>query len=333
MSSGAFISICIPVYNMQDCIVRAIESALAQQYDNFEVLVIDNRSTDETYARASAVKDDRLRIVQNDSNLGAYGNHNQCLTLARGEWIKFLHGDDELLPNCLAEFAKVLPSCPNDIALLACAAIRLDENDQEFGRTASAGRLFIMKRATRQLTIQGNMIGTPTMTLIHKERFQKIGSFDRSMEPASDGDAWINLMKNYPSAIFPACLVKLRDDPLTTVAAKTKVAKKFCNQIFRQIDKWHALDSEQAHMALKESDFGTWAVTESFPYWSAGLRYAAAFDFSLLSELVRNLQERKLLWRSLVFFLKKRLPGYNLDNFKQRVWLPEMQHLNVEYRA
>lgn len=327
------ITICIPVYNMEDCIARAIISALNQAYDNFEVIVLDNQSSDATFERAKAIQDPRLSVFRNETNLGAYGNHNRCLEYASSEWVKFLHGDDELLPSCIATFVKYISECPDDIALIACGGIRLDQNDLEFQKTDIPDRLFIMRQAPRLLTIQGNMIGTPTMTLIHKERFRAIGWFDREMEPASDGDAWINLMKHFPSAIIPEHLVKLRDDPLPDFHAKARLGKKFCNQIFRQIEKWYRLDSEQSTLPFNRTDYATWACTESFPYWSAAIRYAVLGDVCLLQELLSNLIGKKILIRSFCYFLSKRLRGYGLYSFKRRVWMTELRHLNIEYHA
>ncbi|MFC1491323.1 glycosyltransferase family 2 protein [Nitrospinota bacterium] len=95
------VSICIPVYNMADCIERCIRSALNQTYENIEVIVTDNQSTDGTYEKASSISDPRLTVLRNSENLGAYGNHNRCIDVASGKWIKFLHGDDELVPECV----------------------------------------------------------------------------------------------------------------------------------------------------------------------------------------------------------------------------------------
>src|SRR3990172_6845810 len=95
------VSICIPVYNMEPTIERCIRSALGQTYPSVEVVVADNQSTDRTHELALSIKDSRLRVVRNERNLGPYGNHNRLLELSRGEWVKFLHGDDELTPECV----------------------------------------------------------------------------------------------------------------------------------------------------------------------------------------------------------------------------------------
>ena len=100
------VSVCIPVYNSEDTIARSISSVLEQSYQDFECVVVDNDSSDSTVKRVRAFKDDRIRIVRNPTNIGMVGNHNECLRQARGELLQFVHGDDWLLPNCLARMVR-----------------------------------------------------------------------------------------------------------------------------------------------------------------------------------------------------------------------------------
>jgi glycosyltransferase involved in cell wall biosynthesis len=97
------VSICVPVYNMAGYLPQAIDSALAQTYTDFELLIVDNASTDRTYDAAMeyARKDARVRAVRNDRNIGANPNFNKCFDLARGTWLKFLCADDWLALDCI----------------------------------------------------------------------------------------------------------------------------------------------------------------------------------------------------------------------------------------
>ena len=97
------VSICIPVYNMARYLRHAVDSALAQTYEDFELLIIDNVSTDDTYeiAMEYARRDPRVRVVRNERNIGANPNFNRCFDLARGTWVKFLCADDLLAADCI----------------------------------------------------------------------------------------------------------------------------------------------------------------------------------------------------------------------------------------
>lgn len=94
------VSICVPAYNAARYLRQTLESALAQTFSDFELLVVDNASADETFAIAEeyARRNPRMRVFQNDRNVGSIGNFNRCIDLAKGEWIKFLCADDWLEP-------------------------------------------------------------------------------------------------------------------------------------------------------------------------------------------------------------------------------------------
>jgi glycosyltransferase involved in cell wall biosynthesis len=98
------ISVCIPAYNNESFIAEAIESVLAQSFGDFELLVIDDCSLDRTrqIVASFATRDSRIVLLENSRNLGMVHNWNRCLKVARGEFIKFLFGDDLLsAPNAL----------------------------------------------------------------------------------------------------------------------------------------------------------------------------------------------------------------------------------------
>lgn len=105
MNSNPLISIVIPVYNRERLITETLESALSQTYPNFEVVVVDNQSTDNTWAilQEIAGKDNRVKIFQNETNIGPVRNWERCFDLAKGEYVKILWSDDLIESNFLAE--------------------------------------------------------------------------------------------------------------------------------------------------------------------------------------------------------------------------------------
>src|SRR4051812_21562594 len=97
------ISICVPAYNAAGYLRQCLDSALAQTFKDWELVLVDNASTDQTVAIATeyARRDDRFRVHQNAQNIGAHANFNRCIDLAQGEWLKFLCADDWLEPECV----------------------------------------------------------------------------------------------------------------------------------------------------------------------------------------------------------------------------------------
>ena len=98
--SDVLVTIGIPTYNRADGYLReALAAALAQTYSHIEILVADNSSTDDTESVVSAIGGDRVTYVKHPTNLGAQGNYNSLVELARGEYFLMLHDDDRIDPD------------------------------------------------------------------------------------------------------------------------------------------------------------------------------------------------------------------------------------------
>lgn len=103
MSLGApEVSVCIPVYNREHQIGDAMRSVLAQDFGDYEILVLDDGSTDGTCAQVAGFADPRIRIEANPGNLGIPASRNRCLELARGRYIAWLDSDDVMSPRRLS---------------------------------------------------------------------------------------------------------------------------------------------------------------------------------------------------------------------------------------
>lgn len=107
------ISVLIPTYNYGRFLDETIQSVLSQTYTDFELVVVDNCSTDNTIEVVQPyLVDKRVRFYRNETNIGLVGNWNKCLELAQGEYIKFLCADDKFHPLLLQQFAAVMEQHP-----------------------------------------------------------------------------------------------------------------------------------------------------------------------------------------------------------------------------
>ena len=86
--SAPLVSICIPVYNGEKYLAQALESCIGQTYPNVEIIVCDDRSSDNSLEVIAALSSPLIRIHQNEKNLGLVGNWKKCIEMAKGEWIK-----------------------------------------------------------------------------------------------------------------------------------------------------------------------------------------------------------------------------------------------------
>ncbi|MEX0429541.1 glycosyltransferase [Nocardioides sp. DS6] len=113
-TSTPALSIGLPTYNGERFLAQALDDLLAQTFTDLEVIVSDNASTDRTgeIARAYAARDPRVRYVHQPVNLGAAGNHNAVLALARGRWFAYASDDDRYAPTLFARCVEALEADP-----------------------------------------------------------------------------------------------------------------------------------------------------------------------------------------------------------------------------
>ena len=128
------VSVCIPVFNRRDLVGTALNSALAQNVPDYEVIVVDNCSSDGTWEYLQTCSDPHLRIYRNEVNIGLYGNFDRCGELARGEYILFLCSDDQLAPGFVPSALAQMQCRPEAALLSSCGDIRGPEGRVQ-GRT------------------------------------------------------------------------------------------------------------------------------------------------------------------------------------------------------
>lgn len=117
----AQVSVIIPTYNRAHLIGRAITSVLRQSYKDFEIVVVDDGSTDDTKAVVMAFGDDRIIYKRLPMNKGVHEARNRGMELATGECLAFLDSDDELLPQALERCTNMLSSLPSDVGVIFAA--------------------------------------------------------------------------------------------------------------------------------------------------------------------------------------------------------------------
>jgi glycosyltransferase involved in cell wall biosynthesis len=235
------VSVCIPVYNGEAFIAAAVESVLAQTFYNFELIVLDNASTDQTADILSRFKDERLRIVRHSSNIGATANFNAALSEARGVWIKILCADDLLYPDCL-EKQMAAAGSPDSSPVLLCAARDIINArgrrlmSRRFPRVSGlmSGRDAI-RRSIRAGT---NLLGEPAAVLMHRETALSVSGFDPAWYFCTDLDLWVRILQYGNLYVDPSVLCAFRVSTQSwSITLVRSQAKEFCRwMIQRQND-------------------------------------------------------------------------------------------------
>jgi glycosyltransferase involved in cell wall biosynthesis len=128
------ISLLMPTYNREATLPRAIESVLGQTYDDWELVIVDDGSTDGTEALLAKYTDLRIRYVKQPKNMGVTAARNRALDEARGEWVGMFDSDDELVPQALSTLMRALDDVDRDLDAISCNCF-----DSRTGKLAGYG--------------------------------------------------------------------------------------------------------------------------------------------------------------------------------------------------
>jgi glycosyltransferase involved in cell wall biosynthesis len=192
------VSICLPVYNGEDYLAQAIESALAQTADDFELLIADDVSKDnsEAIAHQYAAQDKRIVYWKNEANKGLFGNYNECMRRSSGQYIKLFAQDDLFAPTMLARMLAAFAEHP-EVALVACARKIVDAQGQVTKIVSEYPETVVLDGSLKvrdDLLKVSNGIGEPSTVMFPR---RLIGdSFDTKLYHLGDIDYWHRIILN-----------------------------------------------------------------------------------------------------------------------------------------
>jgi len=174
------VSVCIPAYRAEPYLRSSIESVLAQTFADWELVIVDNASSDRTGEIARSYDDPRIVVHTNQVTVPLADNWNLAVALCRGRLVKLLPADDEIRPDCLELQVKALDSHPGT-ALVACRRDLIDASGQLLvpgrGLRRLAGR-HQPDEVIREIFLSGiNPLGEPGAWLFRRADFDRVGGF------------------------------------------------------------------------------------------------------------------------------------------------------------
>ena len=187
------VSVIIPTYNRAHLVGRAIQSVLDQTYRDFELIIVDDASTDNTEEAIRHFEDKRIVYIRHERNKGAPAARNTGIRAARGEYVAFQDSDDEWLPEKLEKQIKAFKTASTEIGLVYTGFWRIEGDKRTFSPSPN---ITPKEGAIHDALLKGNFVGTPS-TLVKKECFEKAGMFDEKLPMLEDWELWIRISKCY----------------------------------------------------------------------------------------------------------------------------------------
>ena len=242
------VSILMPAYNSENTISESIGSVLEQTYQNWELIIIDDGSSDRTADIVEAFKDERIFLIR-QKNCGVCCARNRGLSCARGEWIAFLDSDDIWVESKLERQLRHL-------------------NDRKCKFSYSRSYSFAnssnnIKKAFSFVNLVYDFI--PTLTVVmHRSIFDVVGCFDGELNAAEDWDLWIRVLQKYQPCPVDEYLAKYRvsdsglsGDLCNHHIEETKVFKKHISKYNKTTYRYRIWfhNKKEAIIALKKQDY------------------------------------------------------------------------------
>ncbi len=276
-----FVSVCLLTYNRAPLLARSIESLLAQTHKDFELIINDDCSPDDTeeVCRAFEQRDTRVRYCRNERNLRYAGNQNAAVARAHSDYVAIVHDGDIYLPHLVETWTRALVTYPT-AALVFNAITMLDQA----GRLAKTfthayGPLVPGRELFREMLCR---VDSPIfgIVMVRKRCVESVGPFDISLPTLADVDMWLRLLLRYDAAYI--C------EPIVHVAPREEghINRTVNWRIQDELERIHAMNLRRALAAMPTSDSKL-----SREVWAMLWRHRAL----LIAWCARHMQVRKLV--------------------------------------
>lgn len=203
------VSVCVPVYQSQEHLQETLDSVWAQDFEDLELVAVDDGSTDASAEILAAQADPRLRVHRHQVNLGQAATVTEAIGRARGELVKFLDADDLLHRDCLATLVAALDANPGASFGFSPREIYTEDPDDAGMRewiddlgdlTANFERIEAVNdgrdllRQVLAAGVPGNWVAEPAGVMARRRDLLAVGGYNRRLRQNNDIDLWLRLM-------------------------------------------------------------------------------------------------------------------------------------------
>lgn len=241
------ISIIIPTYNRSELLVRAVESVLSQAFEDFELIIVDDGSTDNTREMVQKLvkKDSRIKYIYQENSGGAAKPKNVGIKSSQGDYIAILDSDDEWLPQKLEKQLDVFEKSDNpNLSFVTCNALVIGEKKIEKYNITKP------KNPQREILMR-DYLGSGSGMIYKREVFDAVGGFDESLKSGQDWEMRIRLLEKYDFEIVDDYLIKyyLHEDNISKTLGEKR--KNDLEHIFNKYIHYYENDKELLSQKLR----------------------------------------------------------------------------------
>jgi glycosyltransferase involved in cell wall biosynthesis len=234
----------MPAYNASKWIGEAIESALAQTWDNFELVIADDASSDSTVAIARSYSDPRIRIQTGRRNIGASRNCNAAVRLSTGTYVKFLHADDTLAPECVEEMVGLALADERIGLVFAQREILVEDQDdlawsqtysklhERFGHLQSSNEGRVLFMQLLDAGAEENWIGEPSAVMVSRRCLDESGLFNVRLHQIADLELWMRIMLRFRVGFVDRPLCVYRHHRQSATAANRRMGRDWLDRLW-----------------------------------------------------------------------------------------------------
>lgn len=229
------VSICIPSYNNGELIGHAIEGALRQTFDDTEIIVVDNDSSDGSEKVVRSFEDRRIRFYKNNKNIGMTRNWNKCVSMASGEFMCLLCADDMHLPAFVERTTSMLQANPN-LGFVHCAYKKINEKGEIIGEFKSDKDDMVERGSDFFERIVHGNFAMISAVMFRKKCFDRLGRFDETLAYAPDWEMLARISLHHDVGYLHEPLACYRYHP-GNFTKTMKMSGMILNEAFKTIDR------------------------------------------------------------------------------------------------
>ncbi|MEI9978134.1 MAG: glycosyltransferase family A protein [Edaphobacter sp.] len=220
----ATVDVIIPAFNAAKYLPAAIESVISQTFEDWQILLVDDGSTDNTAEVVAPFLDrlgSKIRFIK-QNNRGVSAARNTAIQASTAEFLALLDADDLWLPCRLSESLKILAERPQ--AGLAYSLLTHIDSEGRLGETFEGNRRNAQGRIAPYIYMRKVELPTPTITL-RRRCLDEVGIFDETMRATEDRDLWLRIALRYEVAFVPKVLTYYRATPNSATSDSQRMLK------------------------------------------------------------------------------------------------------------